>query len=67
MSPASVRRLLVNIDEGCRALSIGRTTFYGLIRNGDLEVVKIGRRTLVVYSSLERYVDALSCSEEGSE
>ena len=35
---------------------IGRTTVFGLIRNGDLGVVKVGRRTLVPQSQIDAYI-----------
>ena len=39
---------------------IGRTSVYELIKSGDLQVVKIGRRSLITRSSIEAYVDRLS-------
>jgi len=58
--------LLVDIREACELLSIGRTTVYRLIQSGDLEVKKVGRRTLVLYASIERFV-ATGSEEEGAE
>ncbi|WP_114100808.1 MULTISPECIES: helix-turn-helix domain-containing protein [Thalassospira] len=43
--------LLYSIPDCCRLLSIGRTTVYGLLQSGQLEKVKIGRRTLVTRKS----------------
>lgn len=57
--------LLVDICEACELLSIGRTTLYRLIREGDVTVKKVGRRTLVVYASLQRFVDEVGSEEEG--
>ena len=39
---------------------IGRTKVYESIVAGDIEVVKIGSRTLATHESLERYVRSLS-------
>lgn len=36
---------------------LGATKVWGLIRRGELEVTRIGNRTLVRYDSLERLLD----------
>lgn len=46
--------LLITIQDARRLLGIGTTKLYALIGEGHLEVVKIGRRTLVRYESLKR-------------
>ena len=46
--------LPVTINEAIELLGIGRTNLYALIDRGHLEVVTIGRRTLVKYESLKR-------------
>ena len=42
---------------------IGRTTLYNLVKNGQLQIVKIGARTFVTHDSLENYVRALALGE----
>lgn len=49
-------RLLVSISEASEMLSVGRTTIYELAKRGDVELVHLGRRSLVVVESLERCV-----------
>ena len=49
-----MKSLLVSITDSADALSIGRTSIYELIRSGQLETRKIGRRRLVTAESLER-------------
>ena len=44
--------MLLSISETAKALSLGRTSIYGLINQGRLETVKLGRRTLVKVSSI---------------
>lgn len=51
---AEPERLLVSIEEAMRSLGIGRTKLYELINEKKIEVVKIGRRTLVRSVSLRR-------------
>ena len=49
--------LAVRVREATRMIGLGRTKLYELINAGDLEVVKIGRATLITVSSLSRLVD----------
>lgn len=46
-----------SINNAARAIGIGRTKLYELIADGQLEVVKIGRRTLVRTASIEALVN----------
>jgi excisionase family DNA binding protein len=55
---------LLTIEEAARRLRIGRTTMYGLISNGDVETVNIGRRRLVPPECLDDYVTALRASRQ---
>jgi len=53
-------RLLHPIPDAVRVLGIGRSTLYELIATGEIEVIKIGRRTLIAHDELERYVKRLT-------
>lgn len=48
--------LVTSINEAAKALNLGRTSIYVLIREGRLEAVKMGRRTLVKVESIRRLV-----------
>lgn len=48
--------LLVSITDAATALSVGRTSIYELIRSGQLETRKMGRRRLITAMSLRRLV-----------
>ena len=52
-------RTLYAVPETCQRLSIGRSTLYELIADGQITAVKIGRRTLIPHEELERYVASL--------
>jgi excisionase family DNA binding protein len=52
-------RLLYPVDDACYVLGVQRTTFYGLIRDGEIKAVKVGRRTLVAHAELEQFVERL--------
>lgn len=54
-------RLLYDIDEAReRAGGVSRSTFYGLVRSGQISTVKIGARTLVAADELDRFVTELT-------
>jgi excisionase family DNA binding protein len=49
----------VSIGEAVRLFGIGRTKLYELIHSGDIEAVKLGRRTLVRTQSARDFIDSL--------
>jgi len=50
--------LASSVPEACRRLSIGRSMFYELVKRGEVRVIRIGSRTLVPESELEKLVAA---------
>lgn len=50
--------LLVSIKEARRLIGVGNTRIYDLINDGSLETVRIGKRRLIRYSSLQRLAEA---------
>ena len=44
--------LCVRVATAMRMLGIGKTKIYELIASGDLEIIRLGRRTLVVRASI---------------
>jgi hypothetical protein len=50
---AGLKPLTVTIATAKKISGLGNTTIWGLIKQGKLEVVRIGRRTLVTFRSLE--------------
>lgn len=51
-----MEKLLVSITDAAKALSLGRTSIYELMRSGELETRKMGRRRLITAASLRRLV-----------
>ena len=51
--------LLLTPEEAARALRVGRTTIYALMKAGDLHPVHIGRSCRISRAELERYVRRL--------
>jgi excisionase family DNA binding protein len=58
MSAPAVR-LLHDLDEAADLLSISRRVVDRLVRDGELDSVKLGRRRLVPHEALESYVARL--------
>ena len=46
--------LALSINDTAKTLSLGRTSIYALIREGRLETIKLGRRTLIKSASVRR-------------
>lgn len=51
------RQLTVRVQDALAMLGIGRTKFYALIKDREIETIKIGKATLVLVSSLEAFVE----------
>lgn len=52
-------QLLLTAEEAARALHVGRTTLYALIKDGQLRAVHIGRSCRLSRAELLRYVHRL--------
>ena len=52
-------RLLLTVEDAASVLQIGRTRVFGLIANGALASVKIGRSRRIRRRDLEAYVKSL--------
>jgi len=52
--------IATSINGAAKALSLGRTSIYALIKEGRLDTVKLGRRTLVKTESIRRLIEDAS-------
>jgi excisionase family DNA binding protein len=59
MRPNPVAPLAYSVDETLVKLGIGRDFFYRLIRDKRLPARKLGKRTLILASDLDAFVEAL--------
>ncbi len=48
--------ITTSVNDAAKALGLGRTSIYALIRDGRLETAKVGRRTLIKVASIRRLV-----------
>lgn len=57
-APNAHQPLTVPILTAASMLGISRSTFYELLAAGEFEIIKVGRRTLVLVDSLKAFVEA---------
>lgn len=57
---------LLTPTEVAESLRVCRTTVYGLIRTGELESVKVGRRRLITADAVVAYVEGLKPETVGA-
>jgi excisionase family DNA binding protein len=57
MTTAEDDRLVLTVTEAAQLLKIGRSCAYEAVRNGQLPVIRMGRRILVPRAALERLLE----------
>jgi hypothetical protein len=53
-APHPLKPLTISSATARALLGVGSTKFWELVRDGDIEMVEIGRRKMVKYRSIER-------------
>ena len=61
-APSELRRreldpITVRVPTAVQMLGLSRSKFYMLLADGEFEIVKVGRCTLVVVASLHRFIE----------
>lgn len=56
VTAATAPRLLLTIEEAAERLGVGRSTMYGLIKDGEVESVQIGRLRRVPADALPEFL-----------
>lgn len=62
----ATERIFFRIPEAVRLTGVPRTTLYELIRTGEIEVVKLGNRTLIPAESLHAWAERLRAEQAGN-
>lgn len=57
MPNTTSQKLTVSVREVREITGLGETTIWKLIREGNLRVVRVGRRTLVPMSEIDALID----------
>ncbi|OYU16443.1 MAG: helix-turn-helix domain-containing protein [Alphaproteobacteria bacterium PA4] len=52
--------ILNTVKDTCSMLSMSRTTFYAIVKAGEIRAVKLGNRTLVHKDEIERFIGSLA-------
>jgi len=52
--------IALSIKETAKALGLGRSSIYALLKGGRLTAIKVGRRTLVTTNSIARLIGTVS-------
>ena len=58
-----IKPLAVTVKTACQLVGVGNTTMWALIKAGRVKTVRIGRRRLVIYASLEGLVSDAGAAE----
>ena len=53
-------QISMTIEEACSAIGIGRTKLYEAINTGALKAKKYGKRTIILKTDLENFLESLS-------
>lgn len=61
--PVIVEKINLTVFEAVQASGIGRTTLFALIKSGELESVKIGRRRYIPVEALRDYLNRLRAEQ----
>jgi excisionase family DNA binding protein len=56
MDTATAVPLAHTIPQSCARIGLGRSTLFDLIKAGAIKPIKVGRRTLIAETELQRYV-----------
>jgi excisionase family DNA binding protein len=51
------RKISVPADEGADLIGMPRSTFWKILKDGDIASFKIGRRRMVATSELRRFIE----------
>jgi excisionase family DNA binding protein len=64
-SPASfgLTKICYSVNDTLSILSISRTTFYALIKSGDLKLVKVGQKSLVYARDIAGFLRGLEAKQ----
>ena len=50
----NIEPIAMSVNSAAQTLGIGRTSIYALLKQGKLDAIKIGRRTLLTTASIRR-------------
>jgi excisionase family DNA binding protein len=54
--PIPIKPISVTVNDAVKASGLSRSTLYKALQSGDLTARKVGKRTLILFASLERFI-----------
>lgn len=63
-TPSTLTKVMLSVNDFCKAAGIGRSLFYAEMRSGRLKVKKCGNRTLIPTAELEAWSKRLPSPDE---
>lgn len=64
--PTDTELELLTVEEAARRLSIGRTTMYALLKDGQLDSVRVGRLRRIIPEALTAYTAHLIAKQHAA-
>lgn len=64
--PVLEQAILLRVEDAAHRLGIARTLMFRLIKDGEVESIRVGRLRRVPVGSLEEYVDRLRQAQKSS-
>jgi len=58
--------LALNVDSFARAMNIGRTSVYAMIKSGQIKSVRIAGRRLIPFSETDRLLSEVNDAEKNN-
>ena len=59
--------ILLSVADACRALGIGKSSFYEAVSRGEITLKKLGKKSLVAHADLVAWANRLPNSGRKSE
>ncbi|MBS2534156.1 excisionase family DNA-binding protein [Catenulispora sp. NF23] len=56
-------RVMLTVEQAADAIGIGRTTMFALLKNGDVESVRIGRLRRVPAAAIDSFLERLAADQ----
>ena len=67
MQNNSIQPLAFGSEDTCRALGIKRSTFFKLLKSGDIRPIRIGKKLLVTQAEINRIITTAEQIASGGE
>lgn len=57
---AKIKRRILSVEKSCEYLGgISKVSLYNRVNEGDIQLIKIGRRSFITLESMDAYLDRL--------